>query len=427
MYKATQSVPTQAIRIAVDVPNNFSRSGSDAMNAVRDISVALLTGGSDRPYALGLAMALTASGVSLEFIGSDQLDGPEIRASPRMTFFNLRGDQRADATVMQKMARVLLYYVRLLRYALTAKPKVFHILWNNKFETFDRTVLMLFYKVLGKKVAFTAHNVNAGVRDATDSLLNRLTLKIQYRLADHIFVHTDKMKAELIEHFGVRGHTITVIPFGINNSIPQSDLTGAEARRRLGIGPTEPTILFFGNIEQYKGLEYLVAAYQRVARTQPDSRLIIAGRLAKGCERYLEDIQRTIERDASRERIIQRIEFIPDEQTEAYFKAADILVLPYTHVYQSGVLITGYNFGLPAVASDVGSFRDDIVEGQTGFLCRPCDSDDLARAIEAFFLSDLFITQDERRVAIREHANRRYSWDTVSRMTRTVYAQLLAK
>ena len=56
---------------------------------------------------------------------------------------------------------------------------------------------MLYYKLLGKKVVLTAHNVNTAKRDAKDSLLNRFTLKTQYQLADHIFVHTEKMSAEL--------------------------------------------------------------------------------------------------------------------------------------------------------------------------------------------------------------------------------------
>ena len=51
--------------------------------------------------------------------------------------------------------------------------------------------------------------------------------------------------------------------------------------------------------------------------------------------------------------MIQRIEYIPDEETEVYFKAADVLILPYVHVFQSGVLFLGYSFGLPAIAADV--------------------------------------------------------------------------
>src|SRR5439155_29040 len=218
----------------------------------------------------------------------------------------------------------------------TASPRIFHILWNNKFELFDRTVLMLYYKLRGKKIVLTAHNVNAGRRDARDSMINRLTLKTQYRLADHIFVHAEAMKRELLEDFGVREGAITVIPIGINNSVPDTDLTGEQARQRLGIGRGDRTILFFGYIGPYKGVELLVDAFQRLASTDPRWRLVIAGKPKKGDEKYFAEIQRAIERDVSRWRVLQRIGFIPDEETEWYFKAADVLVLPYTRVYAEG-------------------------------------------------------------------------------------------
>ena len=186
------------------------------------MEVSLLTGGIDRPYAFGLAHALLSTGVSLDVIGSDELEGPEMHANPRLTFLNLRGNRRLRVNLPKKIARVLMYYARLIRYTATAKPKIFHLLWNNKFQFFDRTLLMLYYKAMGKKVVFTAHNVNAGARDGIDSIGNRLTLKIQYHLSDHIFVHTEKMKDELLKDFGVRGEAVSVIPFGINNAVPDT-------------------------------------------------------------------------------------------------------------------------------------------------------------------------------------------------------------
>ena len=156
---------------------------------------------------------------------------------------------------------VLIYYCRLACYAATCKPKVFHILWNNRFEWFDRTVLMAYYKLLGKRVALTAHNVNAGTRDCTDTPLNRFTLRVQYRLADHIFVHTEQMRAALLTEFGVRSRSVSIIRYGINNAVPDTGLTPREAKERLGIRSDERTILFFGNIAPYKGLEYLVEAF----------------------------------------------------------------------------------------------------------------------------------------------------------------------
>ena len=389
-----------------------------------DSQISLLTAGRDRPYALGLAAALAAAGVAFDFLGSDEVDSPELHASPRIRFLNLRGDQRVDAGLLRKIFRVLAYYARLLAYAATAKPRVFHILWNNKFELFDRTALMLFYKLLGKKIVFTAHNVNAGSRDANDSWLNRATLKFQYHRCDHIFVHTEKMKTELVSGFGVPENRATVIPFGLNSTTPDTALTTAEARQRLGLRAEEKTLLFFGNIAPYKGVEYLVDAFIEFARRTENCRLIIAGR-PKGSEDYWAGLLAKINASPVRDKFILKIEFVPDAETEIYFKAADALILPYTHIFQSGVLFLGYNFGLPVIASDVGSLKEEIVEGRTGYVCRPRDAADLARVIQNYFAGDLYANLQSRRQTIRAFANERYSWSKVARITTAVYSGLL--
>jgi glycosyltransferase involved in cell wall biosynthesis len=389
-----------------------------------EIAVALLTGGGDRPYVFGLTTTLMSQGATLDLIGSDDLDCPEFHSKPGVNFLNLRGNQRSDVSFARKITRVSMYYARLIRYAATAKPGIFHILWNNKFKIFDRTLLMLYYRLLGKRIVLTAHNVNAGRRDSEDTPLNRLTLRIQYRLADHIFVHTEKMRLELIEAFGVHRARVTVIPFGINNSVPNTRLTRAEARLRLGIRDGIRTILFYGRIAPSKGLEYLIAAFQQILARGEDFQLIIAGRPDR-CERYWRAIREAIREDVQRGRILLRADFIPDDETEFYFKAADVLVLPYKDIFQSGVLFLGYSFGLPALAADVGSLKDDIVEGKTGFVFRPEDPVDLARAIEKYFASDLFADLNSRRQEIIDYATERHSWDVVGQTTMGVYAGLL--
>jgi len=386
--------------------------------------ISLLTAGRDRPYALGLAAALAAAGVQFDFAGSDEVDSPELHTSPQIHFLNLRGDQSVNAGLLKKLLRVLAYYCRLLAYAIKARPKIFHILWNNKFEWFDRTLLMLFYKLLGKKIVFTAHNVNAGSRDGNDSWFNRATLKFQYRQCDHIFLHTEKMKAELVSGFGVPENKASVIPFGINGTVPDTVLTTAEARRRLGLSADEKTLLFFGNIAPYKGVEFLVDAFIEIARRGENYRLIIAGR-PKGSEEYWAGLLAKINASPVRDKIILKIEYVPDAETEIYFKAADILILPYTHIFQSGVLFLGYNFGLPAIAADVGSLKDEIIEGRTGHVFKPCDAADLARTIETYFAGDLYLNLKDRRRDIRDFANERYSWSKVARITTGVYSRLL--
>lgn len=394
-----------------------------ATENVSGIEIALLTGGADRPYAFGLIKALTPQIAFLEVIGNDELDCPELHDSPNVKFLNLRGDQRSDADFISKTLRVLKYYVRLIRYSASAEPRIFHILWNNKFEYFDRTLLMLWYRALGKKIVLTLHNVNGRKRDRNDSALNRLTLRIQYGLAELAFVHTEKMKQELMEEFAFPAKKVTVIPFGINNSVPDTLITGKQAREKLGIADEEKAILFFGNIAPYKGLDCLVKAFRSLTAVNRSYKLIIAGR-PKNCTEYWEELQREMSQDLADGRILLRNEYIPDEDTELYMKAADVLVLPYRYIYQSGVLFLGYSFGLPVLVSDVGSLRDDVVEGRTGFVFQPENPEELSRSIDRYFSSDLYAELAERRPEIRDYALARNSWDVVARLTMDAYSRL---
>src|ERR1051325_8231134 len=376
-----------------------------AMGTSHGIAISLLTGGSDKPYVFGLATELSSKGAILDLIASDELDRPEFRGIPRLRFLKLRGDQNPHVSLLKKTVRILSYYSRLIRYAATAKPKIFHILWNNKFLHFDRTLLTYYYKLLGKKVVLTVHNVNTAKRDNNDTALNRFTLRIQYRLADHLFVHTERMKQELIDEFGVQAAQISVIPLGINNFAPQTNLTPAEAKRRLGIREGEKAVLFFGRITPYKGLEILVEAFQKSLPPTENYRLMIAGRPEEATEAaYWFPIREALREDIQKGRVLLRAEHIPDEETEIYFKAADALVLPYRDIYQSGILFLGYSFGLPALAANVGSLKDEMVEKRTGFLFKPGDPADLARTIERYFTSDLYRDLSQRRQEIQDYA-----------------------
>ncbi|HEY3760388.1 MAG TPA: glycosyltransferase family 4 protein [Verrucomicrobiae bacterium] len=386
--------------------------------------VSILTAGRDRHYSVGLASALDAAGIDFDFVASDELETPELLHSPHVRFLNLRGDQSVDASLLCKMWRVMVYYFRLLVYAVTTRSKVFHILWNNKFELFDRTALMAFYKLLGKRIAFTAHNVNAGARDGCDSGLNRASLRFQYHLCDSIFVHTQKMKDELIAGFKVSPDKIVIIPFGLNNAVPNTGLTPAGARQRLGLLPEHKVILFFGNIAPYKGLQFLVEAFDKIVGRDPLMRLVIAGR-PKGPPEYWRQLRDQINAAPWRDKVIQKIEYISDADTEVFFKAADVTALPYVHIFQSGVLFLAFSFGLPVIAADVGSFNEEIVEGRTGFMFKPGNSGVVACALEKYFRSDLYRGLEASRCQIQTMANEKYSWNRVAAITIATYSGLL--
>lgn len=405
--------------------NEVTFAGSDPVReSMWQGKIALLTGGDDKPYVLGLTKALTDDEIQVEIVGSDALSVPELLNNPGVKFLNLRGDQRPDASAMAKAFRLACYYGRLIRYAATSEPRILHILWNNKFELFDRTVLMLYYRVLGKRVVLTAHNVNGAKRDNRDSFMNRLSLRIQYRLCDSIFVHTAMMRDELIKAFGIAEEKVYVIPFGINQTVPETALTSAEARSKTGIGTDEKVLLFFGQIAPYKGLAYLISALGKLVDHEKNYHLIIAGK-PKWTGDYWTEVKRMIAELRVGAHITERIEHIPDEETEVFFKAADLLILPYSDIFQSGVLFLGYNFGLPAVVTDVGSLADDVVEGKTGFVCRPKDASDLSEAIKRYFASPLFHGLDRQRTLIKQFAHERYSWSKVATITSAAYVKLV--
>lgn len=396
-----------------------------ASNPASSIRVALLTGGDDRPYALGMVSALAGEGVYVDFIGSDKLDASELHNSPLIAFLNLRGDQSEDVPLRAKAFRILAYYFRLGKYAFRSRARIFHILWNNKFEHFDRTVLMFYYRLLGKRIVLTAHNINTRKRGGHDSWFNRFTLRIQYRLCSHILVHTAAMKGELLADFGIAPERVSAIPFGINDTNRKTDLDRLGARTKLGIAPKEKIILFFGQIAPYKGLEFLVAALARLIPSLPELRLVIAGKVKKGFEKYWKPIETEISRPGLQDKIIARIQHIPDEDVEMYFKAADVLAVPYVDIFQSGLPFLAYSFGLPVIATDVGSLKEDVIEGDTGMICRPRSAADLAEAVIAYFRSELFHQLERRRAMIREFAMERYSWAKVAAITMAAYSQLL--
>src|SRR5258708_19742639 len=90
------------------------------------ICISLLTGGDDRPYVFGLVSELLAKDINIELIGSELLDFPEFRGKAGLKFLDLRGSFNPSASFASKITRVLKYYSRLITYAPTPKPRIFH-------------------------------------------------------------------------------------------------------------------------------------------------------------------------------------------------------------------------------------------------------------------------------------------------------------
>jgi glycosyltransferase involved in cell wall biosynthesis len=389
------------------------------------VRVSILNSGGQTHYLYGLVTGLAhVPGLQIEVVDSDKSVGL-FDDYGNVTHVNLRGSQNPRASLGDKTLRLLTYYWKLVRYAATTRSEVLHIQWQNRFQLLDRTLLILYYKLLGKKLVITAHNVSEAKRDGVQSYPDTLSLRVMYSLVDHIIVHTQAMKRELIEDFRTPEAKIDVIPHGINNRVAHSGLSRDAARSRLGIGRDKKVSLFFGRIDRYKGLELLIEAFGQVAADDPDHALVIAGR-PDNCPDYIAKVMRLLDHPGrpGRSAISTRFEKIPDGDLEAYFTAADCLVLPYTAIYQSGVLFLSFAYGLPVIATDVGSFRDDIIDGFNGYVCPPGSPDALADALRKYFASPLHDRLADSRHEIKRHAEEKYSWLNIGRTTSGVYERL---
>jgi D-inositol-3-phosphate glycosyltransferase len=386
--------------------------------------ITLLPIGGTPHYELGLLSGLLSAGIKVEVIGNDVIAQHELSRNSNVRFFNLREDQNPDRSFISKVRGIVRFYSLLVWYALTTKSELFHIQWENRFLLFDRTVLIAFYKLLGKKIVYTAHNINGEARDARDSAINRLSLRFLYTTVDHLIVHTEQMKKELIADFEVSSERISVIPMGLGSGLKRSTLTQTSARQRLGILPEKKVLLFFGSIECYKGLDVLIKGLSVLTKRDPNYQLIIAGKPKPEFD-FRKEIVPIIEQHGLKDHLLVRIGFIPEEEIETYFMASDCSVLPYRRIYQSAVFFLSYAFGLPILASDVGSFRENTIQGRTGFTFAPQDPNSLANTIEKFFGSKLYHTLESRRAIIEIWASKRFSWKRAGRLTSSLYDKVM--
>jgi glycosyltransferase involved in cell wall biosynthesis len=343
------------------------------------------------PYDHALAAALARRGTEVELVTSRFVHGPapapdgyEVSES----FYPLAtrlGARRARLRRALKAAEHLPGTLRVRRRAGGADLQHWQWLW---LEAVSARLLPH-----GRPQVLTMHNVIRRGRSG-----RRLAERM-----DATIVHT-RHGAELLGG----GPRVHVIPHGAFEH-----LTRHPDERPL---PPElaavegPVVLCFGVVRPYKGVDVLVEAFRSVEGAE----LWVVGR-------PLGVSLAALEAPAS-VRFVPR--YVSDPELPAFFRRADMLVLPHRTVDVSGVLFAGLAFGKPMVLSDVGGFRELAEEHGAGRLVPPGDPGGLAEAIGA-----LLDDPDEReRLAERARvaAAGPYSWDSIAERTSAVYEEVLA-
>lgn len=186
------------------------------------------------------------------------------------------------------------------------------------------------------------------------------------RRADHGITHGVALAREVgrvAPNLRDRISSIPHGPLGLLNGVPS-------VHRRVG---SSARLLFFGRIHAYKGLRYFVEAVIGLQHEGVNVVGIVAGR---GTD--LENYRATMHSVGCFD---LRERYIPSSEVKELFESSDVVVLPYTDATQSGVAAMALGYGIPVIATAVGSIPEFVRDGENGLLVPPRDSAALAAAI----------------------------------------------
>ncbi len=353
------------------------------------------------PYDHALCRALAHAGAQVELVTSrfvyGEVPAPEGYAVRELFYRRAVGK---GGSWLRRATKLAEHVPDMLRYRPAARAAdVVHFQWLDV-PWLDRHLLPRRPSVL------TAHDLLPRQPRPGQARAQRLL----YEAVDAVIVHSQYGRGQLVERLGIDPRKVHVIHHGAFEHLAHQP--GEEPLPEELRGVSGPVVLFFGLLRPYKGIEVLLEAWRGI----DDAELWIVGRPLMPLE-PLRAIAPPGVRFWPR--------FVSDRQLPAYFRRADLVVLPYSGTErfdQSGVLATALAFGKPVVLSDVGGFSEAASEG-AGVVVPPGDADALRDALAAL-LSD-----PERRgrlaAAAAAAAAGPYSWDEAARRTLALYRELV--
>lgn len=175
-----------------------------------------------------------------------------------------------------------------------------------------------------------------------------------------------------------------------------------EAISALGLDPSRKTLLFFGLIREYKGLDLLIRAFSMLDSSY---QLLIAGETYGSFDKYASLIEKCPNKDNIK--VFNR--FIGDDEVYLYFSAADLCVLPYRSATQSGISSIAYHFDLPMVTTAVGGLKEMIGDTGTGMIAESISAESVRDAICGYFSA---IRDDNPFIRNIQQEKKRLSWET---------------
>lgn len=250
---------------------------------------------------------------------------------------------------------------------------------------------------LNKKIKVVAlvHNAISHENSTFDKPLS----KYFFKKCDAFITMSEPVKADILSL--LPNAKVHVSPHPIYDHYGKK-IDKNEAKDQLNIPVVKNTILFFGLIREYKGLDLLIEATKYLSA---DYQLIIAGECYGSFDKYAQ----LIKESPISHNIVTFEQYIPGNMVNQLFSASDLLVLPYKSATQSGVVTVAYQFDLPMVATNVGALGDTIRDAKTGIVAEDVTPEAIAKAIKTYFKQD-----SEEFLLNIEKEKKRLSWTSFS-------------
>lgn len=361
----------------------------------------LITTAFQQDYEVGFANAVARAGLRVSLVGSDNtLTG---RLDPAVRFFNPRGSQDPRRPAWRKLLNMIGYFRKLADIVRSHREAVVH---HNGIFTMRSGWGVLIEAWVTRRNArtwwVTVHNL---LPHDSSRRADRIAFGWAYRHADHLWVHTEATAEQLCRRFDVPRQRIGVIEHGIDRFIEPVPQANAQLSEWYNLPPHRFLALAFGNMSPYKGTDLLVEAAARL-HGPADALLLITGK-ASSAEFRAELEARLAEAAPGGIQVRLIDHFVPDEHLPVLFAAADLMVLPYRRIEQSGVLFAAKAAGCPLLVTDVGSFRH-YLQPPMDRIVPPEDPQALAQALKAALQQEPMNAQERHQRV--ELARERYAW-----------------
>jgi glycosyltransferase involved in cell wall biosynthesis len=356
------------------------------------------------PYDHALAGALARAGAEVELVTSHFTYGPVPREQGYEVneLFYRRSSREGIGPRRRRLLRAAEHLPDMLRHGRNADPAdVVHYMWL-PIPALDRRLL-----APKRPRLFTMHWRLPEPGTRIGRTLTRLLAEM-----DAVVVHSEHGARRLQIDFGVSPEKLTVIPHGAFGYLTrQEDEVPLPAELREVTGPV---VLAFGLVRPYKGTDVLLEAFRQVEGAE----LWVVGMPRMP----MDELRALARRAPGTVRFVDR--FVTDPEIPAFMRRADVVVLPYRNIEQSGVLYTALAFGRPLVLSSVGGFPEIADQGAAA-LVPPEDPEALAEK-----LRELLADRSAREAladAATEAAATTYSWDRIGEATLALYRELLGQ